>query len=665
LLDERGRPRRVEANERIEEEQEIRPRGRRIVVRGLKTADERLRAINLDVASFTFALRELGRLPLRQGETPRLYSCAHGTPGFIELDSFQVPNISWFQGFQTLPNFPNGTNVILNNLRYPPYPARPVDQQLQDLPATHTPIEAFLHHCFTEVDPDGAGNAQHSVVATLAAKEVMVQGQRRRVFNALHGHPNFAEMLIFLDADRDATVLMAPAQVQGQVTEAINEAVRRFDLVRHRPLVQGELPRLSYGPFPRHYDTVQAAIDFSLGRRGLRQFIGHVFAHLTYGDTGDVMINALPRHGARRGCSRVAGFLNAHGQLQLAGPLGTEVVSLSGPMEIHFDPTTLRDTDQDGLEEVQAEIGELNLSGTSASLGPVTLRRREIDKTPGQPSVGQLREMASIASGRLDVPPFCDASAEPACAGATAESTFDLFFELEAPNTPFGALLLHTGEPKHLQATLSADQPGEGDTYQNFDVFPLLDEADVPSGIEVGPASFTPSPAVSLTGSAIRVGVIPDPGRDAGAKVGMTMKFTFAGSVNLGASILTLHSLLDEFGGAGELLPNLPLLLSARVGGKPNFAIFETPSRALPKVRVEIQTKGQNIYDFLLRVERTTISAFPQRCAGEQPATTLLATRFTIQDNVNRPVEIGTVRPWRCSDLIGGDPQKPRSLRVP
>jgi len=176
---------------------------------------------------------------------------------------------------------------------------------------------------------------------------------------------------------------------------------------------------------------------------------------------------------------------------------------------------------------------------------------------------------------------------------------------------------------------------------------------------------------ISLTGSASRVGQVAAPGKETGAKVGMVEKFTLSGFVDLGASTLTIQSLLDEPGGASELVNGLggvdllPLTLAALPGGKPNYAIFETPSGALPKVRVEMQTKGQNIYDWLLRLERTTIPAFPQRCTGGSRPTTSLATSFTIDDGVNPPVEVSTVKPWRCLDLIGGDPQKPRSLRTP
>lgn len=162
----------------------------------------------------------------------------------------------------------------------------------------------------------------------------------------------------------------------------------------------------------------------------------------------------------------------------------------------------------------------------------------------------------------------------------------------------------------------------------------------------------------SVTGRATRLG-------EAGAGVvAIVEKFTFEGDINLGTSSLTIDHLLNEVGGAGELVTGLPIILNARPGGKPNYAIFETASSAIPKVRVEIQTKDGEIYDFLLRDERTTI-AFPMLCPpGTRSPTTDLTTSFTIDDGVNPPVAVSTVEAWRCVDLIRGT-NHPRSLRTP
>jgi hypothetical protein len=163
----------------------------------------------------------------------------------------------------------------------------------------------------------------------------------------------------------------------------------------------------------------------------------------------------------------------------------------------------------------------------------------------------------------------------------------------------------------------------------------------------------------SATGSAKRLG-------EAGAgNVGMLVKFEFAAAIDLSTSTITIHSLLDEAGGAGELVAELPVTLEARPGSRPNGAIFETPPQARPKFRVEVQTKGdEGLFSFLSRVEFATI-AFPLLCPpGSRPPRTNLATHFTIDDGVNPPVVVALTHAWRCLDFIRGT-NNPRSLAVP
>jgi hypothetical protein len=218
-----------------------------------------------------------------------------------------------------------------------------------------------------------------------------------------------------------------------------------------------------------------------------------------------------------------------------------------------------------------------------------------------------------------------------------------------------------------------------GTEVPGFILFSDADVGQVPwamtsSNEMSGSAGYTTGPFIAnVTGSTNRVGVVPPPGNDAGAQVRVLVKFPFVEPVNLGAATVTLNSLLVELGpdGAGELVtgtdgvPILPLILTARPGGGPDAAIFETPLRSIPKVLLEIQTKGQGLFDWLLKVDRGTIPVFPQLCAGAPRLTTDLTTSFTIDDGVNPPVVVSTEQPWRCLDLMGGDPKKPRSLRVP
>jgi len=162
----------------------------------------------------------------------------------------------------------------------------------------------------------------------------------------------------------------------------------------------------------------------------------------------------------------------------------------------------------------------------------------------------------------------------------------------------------------------------------------------------------------SVTGSAGRLG-------EAGAgNIGMLPKFSFTGTINVATSTVTIDNLLNEVDGAGELVAGLPSILTARPGGRPNAAIFETRSGAIPKIRVEIQTKDGKAYDFVLREEKATI-ALPLLCppSARTPRTNL-TTSFTIDDGVNPAVLVSTEQAWRCLDFIRGT-NNPRSLRVP
>lgn len=181
-------------------------------------------------------------------------------------------------------------------------------------------------------------------------------------------------------------------------------------------------------------------------------------------------------------------------------------------------------------------------------------------------------------------------------------------------------------------------------------------------GNSLGALAFqVPCPVVtSVTGSANRLG-------EAGAgNIGMSLKFTYLGAIDLSASTVTIHNLLNELGGAGELVSGLPITLDVRLGGRPNAAIFETPPQARPKLRLEVQTKGSGLFDSHLRVEFAKI-AFPRLCPPSgRPPRTNLATSFTIIgiDSVASTVEVETTQAWRCTDFIRGT-SNPRSLRVP
>src|SRR5439155_16126205 len=111
---------------------------------------------------------------------------------------------------------------------------------------------------------------------------------------------------------------------------------------------------------------------------------------------------------------------------------------LNGPttVEVQIPPNgRASDIDGNGLDEVDTEMVELDLSGSS-SMGPVTAT---LD--PDNRSFGQIEETANLTPGTLDVPPFT--------ASGTANSFFDVFVELHV-----GALTLYPATPLHLQGLI-------------------------------------------------------------------------------------------------------------------------------------------------------------------------------------------------------------------
>jgi hypothetical protein len=80
---------------------------------------------------------------------------------------------------------------------------------------------------------------------------------------------------------------------------------------------------------------------------------------------------------------------------------------------------------------------------------------------------------------------------------------------------------------------------------------------------------------------------------------------------------------------------------------------------------VAVQTKGQDLYELVLKVDRGAIPVFPDLCPGQRTVTKQLGTSFTIDDGVNPPIEVEALRAWRCRDLVGNDPARSRSLRTP
>ncbi len=173
-------------------------------------------------------------------------------------------------------------------------------------------------------------------------------------------------------------------------------------------------------------------------------------------------------------------FSNTVAQVELQYPSGqTESITLTGPTTVHvaIAPNgSALDTDGDGLDQVQTEMTQLDLSGNS-SMGPVT-----VNLDPAHPSRGEIEENANNTPGTLDVPPFT--------ASGTASSFFDVFVEMH-----IGGQTLHPATPLHMTAQIKHKPPGPGDTYVNpAQPIPLLDAAGNPSGIILTHQRHIPNP---------------------------------------------------------------------------------------------------------------------------------------------------------------------------
>ena len=123
--------------------------------------------------------------------------------------------------------------------------------------------------------------------------------------------------------------------------------------------------------------------------------------------------------------------------------------------------------------------------------------------------------------------------------------------------------------------------------------------------------------------------------------------------IDLGASTVTITSILNEAGVelvAGSILP---LTLEARPGSDADGATFGTSGRTRPKVRVDLSHRGEETVSFRLVVEFAP-SQKPALCEGT-PRTTELTMSFQLDPG---PVSVTTTQPWEC---LAGDSQ----LRVP
>ncbi|MAE65705.1 MAG: hypothetical protein CMJ18_15660 [Phycisphaeraceae bacterium] len=164
------------------------------------------------------------------------------------------------------------------------------------------------------------------------------------------------------------------------------------------------------------------------------------------------------------------------GVITLVDPSGGESqITLKGPSEIHVqfegqNEGDAVDDDRDGLDEVETEMVQLDLSGSHPDLGEILVRLRD-----DMPTLGMITEQIDTQTGRLDLPPFAPDGA--------ADSFFDVFFEIEIPSQ---GLILHAAQPKRMEGEIRNKPPGRGDVYFDPIVIPLLLPDNSPSGFSIG-----------------------------------------------------------------------------------------------------------------------------------------------------------------------------------
>jgi hypothetical protein len=175
-------------------------------------------------------------------------------------------------------------------------------------------------------------------------------------------------------------------------------------------------------------------------------------------------------------------------------------------------------------------------------------------------------------------------------------------------------------------AWASATPPGSGGIDIFFESFPQIEQGEVTSftGRAHGVGKGTKTAGVAIIGI-----------------------FTFDGVIDLSAfpATVTLTSLFNEVGGAGEVVAGLPpLTLFADPRNNANVARFNTPMGTLPIAKVTIGAKGGGRFTFRVDVAKATI--VPPSCP-----TTNLTTSFTIDDGFNPlfpSVTVTTLQPWLC-----------------
>jgi hypothetical protein len=155
--------------------------------------------------------------------------------------------------------------------------------------------------------------------------------------------------------------------------------------------------------------------------------------------------------------------------------------------------------------------------------------------------------------------------------------------------------------PQELQALLD-DPPGDL-TLDEGEEIPTCSQTD---GL--------PAIVTSFTGTASKVGVDPAPGQDSGAQVRISGKFAFRGTLDLGASTVTLNLLLDESDSAGELVQGIDGADSVPSPSSPAEAGRQERPSSSPLMSQRAPPSGRKSSSGIRRSRSSTSS-----CASTEP----------------------------------------------
>jgi len=160
-------------------------------------------------------------------------------------------------------------------------------------------------------------------------------------------------------------------------------------------------------------------------------------------------------------------------------------VVIKGPssMDVYFEGAVYGnavDDDLNARDEVTTQMKTLQLAGYHPALGEVNMNLNSQEIT-----LGQIEETSNVQSGRLDLPPFA--------VTGTAESFFDVFFEIELSSL---GVTVHNEEPMHISTIITHKPAGPEDSYENLHEIELYDENGQPTGIFLTASYYRPNPCV-------------------------------------------------------------------------------------------------------------------------------------------------------------------------